>query len=171
MTIEELLKAMPCSAARAQIYLEPLNLSMDEFEINTHARQAAFLAQVAHESGSLRYVREIASGEAYEGRRDLGNTEPGDGPRFRGRGLIQVTGRSNYRRCGDDLGLDLLSRPELLELPIHAARSAGWFWQSRGLNELADKGEFKLITKRINGGLNGLADRLAYYERACEVLA
>ena len=152
-------------------YIEPLNAAFDEWEINTPQRQAAFLAQVAHESGGFHYVRELASGEAYEGRKDLGNTEAGDGVRYRGRGLIQVTGRSNYRACGVALGLDLLGEPELLELPENAGRSAGWFWWSRKLNGLADADNFRAITLRINGGLNGYTDRCAYWERAKEALA
>lgn len=161
---------MPYAGKRAETFLEPMNAAMDEFEINTPARQAAFLAQIAHESGSLRYVKEIASGDAYEGRGDLGNTQEGDGVRFKGRGLIQITGRANYAQCGAALGLDLLAEPELLETPENACRSAAWFWHSRGLNELADAGEFRLITKRINGGYNGLSDRQAYYIKAKEVL-
>ena len=146
-------------------------MTMAEFEINTPARQAAFLAQIGHESGQLRYVRELASGAAYEGRKDLGNTQPGDGVRFKGRGLIQITGRANYLKCGEALGLDLIADPELLEQPINACRSAGWFWESRGLNALADAGDFLRITKRINGGTNGLADRQALYESAQQVFA
>ena len=96
------------------MFIQPLNDTMDEFGITTPARQAAFLAQVCHESGSLHYTRELADGTAYEGRADLGNTEPGDGPRFRGRGLIQVTGRANYRACGTALNLDLIGHPEML---------------------------------------------------------
>ena len=152
-------------------YVEPLNAAMDEWEINNPQRQAAFLAQVAHESGGFHYVTEIASGEAYEGRKDLGNTEPGDGVRFKGRGLIQLTGRANYRACGAALGLDLVASPDLLELPENAARSAAWFWWSRKLSGLADAGNFRGITLRVNGGLNGYQDRLAYYERAQEALA
>jgi putative chitinase len=171
-TLETLRQIMPYAGAKAAVFLSPLNAAMDEFGISVNpARQAAFLAQIAHESGSLRYVREIASGAAYEGRADLGNTEPGDGVRFKGRGLIQITGRANYQACGDALGLDLIAAPVLLEQPDNACRSAGWFWQSRGLNELADAGQFERITKRINGGLNGQADRLAYFNRALEVLA
>lgn len=158
--------------SRVELFLEPLNSAMREFDIDqTPAREAMFLAQVAHESGGLHYVRELASGKAYEGRADLGNTEDGDGVRYKGRGLIQVTGKANYRACGDALGLDLVSSPELLEQPDNAARSAGWFWASRHLNELADKGDFIAITKRINGGLNGLPDRQAYLKRAEGVLA
>jgi putative chitinase len=137
-------------------------------------RQAAFLAQIAHESGSLCYVRELASGQAYEGRSDLGNTEPGDGVRFKGRGLIQITGRDNYRAVskalyGDDETLQL--HPELLEDVVPACRSAAWFWWSHGLNALADTGAFRAITRRINGGMKGQPDRLAFYATAKEVLA
>jgi len=145
---------------------------MKEFEIDqTGPREAMFIAQLCHESGGFRYVEELASGKAYEGRKDLGNTEEGDGIRFKGRGLIQITGRENYRACGDALGVDLLSDPSSLEHPDLACRSAAWFWHKRGLNELADKGDFRTITKRINGGLNGWADRLAFYEKAQEVLS
>jgi putative chitinase len=171
MTASDLLAIMPFAKARIGTFLDPLNAAMGEFDINTPARQAAFLAQVGHESGQLRYVRELASGQAYEGRKDLGNTEPGDGVRFKGRGLIQVTGRANYLTCGQALHLDLIERPELLEEPLHACRSAAWFWKSRGLNELADVGDFMRITRRINGGTNGMADRQALYIVAKEILA
>jgi putative chitinase len=171
ITLDELKKIMPYAGRRAEFYIDHLNSAMDEFGIDTPQRQAAFLAQIAHESGSLNYVKELASGKDYEGRKDLGNVESGDGVRFKGRGLIQITGRDNYRACGQVLDLPLIDNPELLETPENACRSAGWFWQSRGLNELADKGDFLLITKRVNGGTNGYKDRLAYYERAQEVLA
>lgn len=171
MNKSDLLSIMPYAKARADVFLEPLNMAMSEFDINTPERQSAFLAQVGHESGQLRYVKELASGDSYEGRKDLGNTEPGDGRRYKGRGLIQITGRANYASCGDALGLDLIVEPELLEQPINACRSAGWFWRSHGLNELADAGDFLRITKRINGGTNGLADRQALYAKAQEVFA
>lgn len=172
ITLDDLAAICPhTKRERLELFLEPLIAAMAEFEINTPARQAAFIAQIAHESGGFRYVRELASGEAYERRSDLGNTEQGDGPRFKGRGLLQITGRANYAACGDALGLDLLAHPELLEEPIHACRSAGWFWQTRRLNARADAGDFIGITKRINGGTNGLADRVAYHGRALEVLA
>lgn len=148
----------------------PLAETMAAFGINTVKRQAAFLAQVAVESGSLAYVREIASGEAYEGRQDLGNIDPGDGVRFKGRGLLQITGRANYRECGRALGLPLEEQPELLEQPEYAAKSAGWFWLMRGLNPLADSGDIIKVSRRINGGTNGLAPRVAFYNRAVEVL-
>lgn len=168
---DEIRRIMPHAGTRAELFCEPLNEAMASFDIDTPARQAAFLAQIAHESGSLRYVRELASGAAYEGRKDLGNTEPGDGVRFKGRGLIQITGRANYAECGVALSLPLLDQPTLLEEPINAALSAAWFWDSRGLNALADNGDFERITRRINGGLNGQTDRLAYYVRAQQVFA
>ena len=172
ITVEDLRAICPhLGAGKAALYIEPLVEAMAEFEINTIQREAAFLAQVAHESGSFNYVRELASGAAYEGRQDLGNIEPGDGVRFKGRGLIQITGRTNYYQCGQALGVDLTANPMLLEQPILACRSAAWFWKTHGLNELADKGDFLRITKRINGGINGLADREAYYSRAQEALA
>ena len=173
ITLEDLRAICPrTSPARLATFVEPLNEAMDAFDISANvARETHFLAQVAHESGGFHYVREIASGRAYEGREDLGNTEPGDGVRFRGRGLIQITGRANYRECGDALGVDLLSRPELLEEPDLAAQSAGWYWHSRGLNEIADRGDARAITKKINGGLNGYQDRLAYLSLAQERLA
>ena len=161
-----LLKIMPHAKSRVQDFLEPLNAAMREFHINTPVRQAAFLAQIAHESGELRYVKEIASGAAYEGRKDLGNTQPGDGMRYKGRGLIQITGRNNYAECGKAMGVDLITNPELLETNDLACRSAAWFWASRGLNDLSDRGDFERITKRINGGLNGYQERLVYHARA-----
>lgn len=140
-------------------YVGPLNEAMEKFEINTPFRQVHFLAQLAHESGSLRYVEEIASGEAYEGRADLGNTEPGDGVRFKGRGLIQITGRYNYEDVGKALGYDFINNPQDLEKPGSAVYSAAWFWSDRGLNRLADTDALLAITKRINGGVNGFEDR------------
>lgn len=174
ITLDQLRAIMPYAAGRAATFIDPLNRAMAERGIDTPQRQAAFLAQVAHESGSLRYVKEIASGDAYEGRADLGNTEPGDGSRYKGRGLIQITGRTNYRACSAALfgdGQALLDHPEFLELPENATRSAAWFWAARGLNERADRGEFERITRIINGGTNGMADRLAHWDRALKVLA
>lgn len=171
LTVEQLIKIMPYAKARAATFVGPLNDAMREFDINTPARQASFLSQIGHESGQFRYVLELASGAAYEGRKDLGNTQPGDGVRYKGRGLIQITGRANYKACGAALGLDLIGYPELLEQPVNACRSAGWFWKTRGLNELADAGDQVRVTKRINGGTNGLDDRLALFGVARKVLA
>lgn len=166
MKIDQLIKIMPFARARATAFIEPLNAAMAEFGIDSAARIASFIAQVGHESGQLQYVRELASGAAYEGRKDLGNTWPGDGQRYKGRGLLQITGRLNYIACGAALGLDLVGHPELLEQPAAACRSAGWFWKTHGLNELADTGDQVRVTKRINGGTNGLAERLALFEKA-----
>jgi Predicted chitinase len=173
ITIAQLREIMPYARIRAFAFAEPLNAAMFEFDINTPQRQAAFLAQIAHESGELRYVEELASGKDYEGRLDLGNTAKGDGVRYKGRGLIQITGRSNYANCSIALfGYEsrLLTEPELLEEPINACRSAAWFWKSHGCNELADIGNFRRITLIINGGLTGHGQRLAYWETATEVL-
>ena len=167
----QLLAVMPnLSAADANGYLPYLNAAMAEGNINTPMRQAAFLAQLAHESGQLRYFEEIASGAAYEGRGDLGNTQPGDGVRFKGRGPIQLTGRSNYGSASAALGVDLVNDPELAATPAIGFRIAQWFWNSRGLNSYADSGNFDAITLRVNGGYNGKASRDAYYARALDVL-
>jgi putative chitinase len=146
-----------------QLYLDPLNETFEKFEINTPERIAAFIAQVAHESGSFRYTQEIASGEQYEGRLDLGNIEKGDGMKYKGRGLIQITGRANYASLSKALDYDFISKPQDLEKPTAATMSAGWFWKNRGLNELADGGQFTLITRRINGGLNGFEQRAKFW--------
>lgn len=172
LTKEILLQIMPNAKTRVDAFLEPLTQAMHEFEIDlTMLRGIMFLAQIAHESGELRYVREIwnpvqAPWQArYEGRKDLGNTQPGDGKKYMGRGLIQVTGRANYTECAQDLQLPLVDQPELLELPINACRSAAWFWHKRNLNPIADAGDFEKITRRINGGLNGYEDRKKYLKR------
>ncbi|MBD2103176.1 peptidoglycan-binding protein [Leptolyngbya sp. FACHB-261] len=166
------LKAIMPSARTSDIntYLSPLNQAMQEFGITTPNRQRAFIAQLAHESGAFRYKQEIASGAAYEGRRDLGNVYAGDGRRYKGRGLIQITGRSNYREVGRALGVNLEANPLKLLDPVISARSAAYFWKSRGLNPLADIGKFREITRRINGGYNGYSDRVSYYNRAKAVI-
>lgn len=166
ITGTQLQSIMPFAKARIPSFVAPLNAAMHEFHINSPIRQAAFIAQIAHESGELRYVEEIASGSAYEGRKDLGNTQPGDGMKYKGRGLIQITGRNNYLECGKALGVDLVTQPELLETNDLACRSAAWFWASHGLNDLADKGDYIRICRRINGGLNGYQERLVYHARA-----
>ena len=171
ITIGDLKAICPTAPTeRLSQFVDALNNAMATYEINTVPRETAFLAQIAHESGSFRYVRELwgptEQQARYEGRKDLGNTEPGDGKRFMGRGLIQVTGRGNYARCGEALGLNLLAHPELLEMPENACNSAGWFWKSHGCNEIADSGDFVKLTRRINGGTNGIADRVAYLDRA-----
>lgn len=149
-------------------WISPLEETMARYEINTPMRQACFLAQIAHESGGFKYTKELASGEAYEYRKDLGNDKPGDGPKYKGRGLIQITGKFNYQALGQDLGVAFVAYPELLEQPGYAALSAGWFWNKRQLNELADTDDMERITKRINGGFNGLEDRLARHDAAIQ---
>jgi putative chitinase len=167
VTVDQLRRIMPSlSQAKAQQYLPHLNRAMQEAGITTKARQSQFLAQLGHESGGLRYMEEIASGAAYEGRRDLGNTQPGDGRRFKGRGPIQLTGRANYAAASRALGIDLVNNPQRAADPDVGFRIATWYWQTRGLNNLADQGNFREITRRINGGYNGLADREAYLRRA-----
>jgi len=171
VSLQQLRSIMPnLSDARAQQMLPHLNAAMQEAGINTPRRQAAFLAQLAHESGEFRYMEEIASGAAYEGRTDLGNTQPGDGMRFKGRGPIQLTGRSNYRAAGQALGIDLENNPTRAAEPDVGFRTAAWFWNSRNLNTYADAGNFDAITYRVNGGYNGKASRDAYYNRALQVL-
>ncbi|NNB54246.1 glycoside hydrolase family 19 protein [Pseudomonas fragi] len=174
ITVQQLLQILPNAGPVAGIFVPVLNAAMVHYQIIGPKRVAAFIAQIGHESGQLKYVKEIwgptAAQAKYEGRKDLGNTVVGDGTKYRGRGLIQITGRANYMACGEGLGLDLINQPELLEKPQHACRSAAWFWAIKGLNTLADAGEITKISKRINGGSNGLQDRLALYKKACEVL-
>jgi predicted chitinase/LysM repeat protein len=171
VSLQQLRAIMPnLPAARAEQMLPYLNSAMQEAHINTPRREAAFLAQLAHESVELRYFEEIASGAAYEGRSDLGNTQPGDGVRFKGRGPIQLTGRSNYRAAGQALGIDLEHNPTRAADPDVGFRTAAWFWNSRNLNSYADAGNFDAITLRVNGGYNGKASRDMYYARALNVL-
>lgn len=168
--LEQLLMAMPDAGDRAEKFLPYMNCFAKEFSINTPLRWAHYLAQTAHESGELRYTQEIASGKAYEGRKDLGNTQKGDGVKFKGRGLIQLTGRANYTKYKNYCGFDVVQRPELLEKPLGATRSSMWFWKTHGLNELADTDDIKKITRIINGGTNGLESREKYLTRAKRAL-
>jgi putative chitinase len=171
-------------------YVPLLNEILPKWEISTPQRIQMFIAQVAHESGSFKYTREIASGNAYEGRQDLGNVFPGDGKKFKGKGLIQITGRSNHQSCSLALFGDnrLLTNPDILATPHYALESACWYWKTRGLNELCDRPEdweksilrkdgqtktytkVQWITRKINGGLNGIGEREEFYERAREAL-
>ncbi|MEJ7616424.1 MAG: peptidoglycan-binding protein [Pyrinomonadaceae bacterium] len=173
---DEILKQIMPRLPQAKLasYLPFLKQAMEEFSINSPLRAAAFLAQVAHESGEFKFMEEIWGPTDAQRRyepvsklaRGLGNTEPGDGKRFKGRGPIQVTGRSNYRMYGQLLGVDLISDPNVAATPEVAFRIAGLYWHRNGLNELADQQMLRTITKRINGGFNGLAERLKYYEQA-----
>lgn len=154
-------------------YVKDINHAMKEGSINTCHRKAAFLAQIAHESGELRYMEELASGAAYEGRKDLGNTEKGDGKRFKGRGPIQLTGRANYRTAGKALGLDLIHHPEMVKTPQVGFRTTVWFWTTHRLNALADQktlAAFRTITRKINGGNHGQTSRESYWAKAKKTL-
>jgi putative chitinase len=175
MTPNQLSIATGARIDRATKFQPIIDAAAPDFEITNNARMAAFLAQVGHESGGLHWLTEIwgptTAQSRYEGRKDLGNTQVGDGFKYRGRGLIQVTGRANYQRCSDGLATDFIGEPDKLAQPDYAVRSAMWFWQTHGLNKLADEGQFERITKIINGGLNGYAERLALYKLAKEAFA
>jgi putative chitinase len=182
------LRAAGASQARAEEILEPLQASCALYDITTPAREAAFLAQLGHESGGFRYTSEVwgptDAQQRYEGRADLGNTEPGDGSRFRGHGFIQTTGRANHARVRDRLRErlsidvpDFEAEPERLCELQWACLSAADYWDMRGLNALADAGEFDRISKAINLGNpnssrvpNGQADRVARWERVKQAL-
>ncbi len=179
LTDSDLQQIMPkLPQAKRQLFLPFLNKVMEIYEIDTPLRASAFLAQIAHESAELRFMEEIWGPTAQQKRYDppsdlakrLGNTQPGDGFRFRGRGPIQITGRANYKKYGDLLGVDLVGNPDLASTPQFAFSTAALFWKNNGLNELADVQDFITITRRINGGLNGLQDRQKYYAIAKNVL-
>lgn len=172
ITKEQMQKIVPGAAGRIGKYLNYINGYADTFGINTPLRMCHYLAQILHESGELKYTCELASGKAYEGRKDLGNTEPGDGVRYKGRGLIQITGKANYMAYNSSNYCkgDVVAHPELLEKPLGAVKSSMWYWLTHDLNRLADKDNILRVTKRINGGTNGLASREEYLRRAKEVL-
>ncbi|WP_028941635.1 glycoside hydrolase family 19 protein [Pseudomonas vranovensis] len=204
ITEQQLLQILPNARPVAGIFLPSINRAMARFKIDSRVRQAAFLAQIGHESGHLRnlvenlnysaealmrtwttrfnaalakeYARqpERIANVVYNAR--MGNIHPGDGWRFRGRGLLQVTGRANYAAAGVGLGLPLEDLPELLEQPEHAAMSAAWWWAKHGLSELADAGRFQDIGSVINTGKpgrvpHGADERKALYDCALKVLA
>lgn len=184
LTLARLRSAMPkLTLARATPLLGPLTEAMDEAQINTPARIAAFLAQVGHESGDFRFMEEIWGPTEQQLRYEppstladkLGNTQPGDGFRYRGRGPMQLTGRKGYRdftkAVGVNHGVDFEANPELVADPKWGFKAAAWYWTTRNLNALADAGNFDRITLLINGGYNGKADRDARYLTAKSVLA
>lgn len=194
ITLNQLIQGSGASNSNATLFLDAINQTMEKFEINTAIRQLCFLSQVGHESAGLLYTEELASGTAYEGRKTLGNVQPGDGVKYKGRGLIQITGRTNYQALSDYFKIDFVNNPTWLagkksslcnaDQLKYAALSAGWFWSIKKLNELADMmatGEelehhendavasnknlevFTAITKKINGGINGLEDRVTRF--------
>lgn len=201
ITQQQLLQILPNAGPVAGVFVSALNTAMGKYQIITPQRIAAFIAQVGHESAQLTQVvenlnysaqalqatwpsrfpaalsakvarqPEQIANIAYASRMGNGPAATGDGWKFKGRGLIQVTGWTNYQACGAALALDLLNHPDLLEQPVYASLSAAWYWSSNGLNGMADDGVFTQITQRINGGQNGAADRLALYNTALKVLA
>ena len=180
LTDVQLRQIMPnLAAAKLALYLAPLNAAMQAYGVNTMLRTAAFIAQLAHESGEFRWMEEIWGPTDAQRRYEppnalaakLGNTQAGDGKRFKGRGPIQITGRFNYAKYGGLLSIDLIADPARAATPEVAFATAGQFWTTNGLNELADAQQFVTITRRINGGTNGLADRQQYYAKAQAVLA
>lgn len=167
LTIECFRKiAFQASPSRVEILYPYIVETLERYEINTKLRICHYLAQVLHESGCLRYLEEIANGSAYEGRKDLGNTEPGYGRKYKGYGLIQVTGYYNFCLVSKALRKDFINNPKLLGEPRWAALSSGWYWDRKKLNILADKDDIKSITKIVNGGLNGYIERRNWLERA-----
>jgi putative chitinase len=174
--LKTIMPTMP--AARRSLFLAPLNQTMQAYTISNTLRAAAFLGQLAHESGEFRYMEELWGPTAQQLRYEppsalatkLGNTQAGDGKRFKGRGPIQITGRANYARYGALLGLNLVAQPELVASPGVGLSAAGMFWRTNGLNALAELGDYREITRRINGGYTGWEERLRYYELAKQVL-
>lgn len=145
--------------------------TLDSYAISTKLRIAHFMGQVTHECAGFRTTEEFASGAAYEGREDLGNTQRGDGKRYKGRGLIQLTGRANYREIGKRLELPLEDDPALAAEPATSLKIACEYWKTRKINALADQDDLIKATRRVNGGLNGLEDRRKYLQRAKTALS
>ena len=180
--LEHLKAICPQLHKNADVFVPYLNEVILSHKIDTPKRLSAFIAQIAHESGQFRYTVEIASGRAYEGRKDLGNIYAGDGVKFKGRGLIQITGRDNYTKLSKTFGVDFVKNPDLLSTPQYAVKSAAWFWQTIKGNDYADLPDtwrsatkkytpFQYITYRVNGGQNGYAERLSFYNKALAVFA
>ena len=183
VSLDELSQIMPIAKAKRpsvlSSYLPLLQAALVEFEINTYLREAMFLAQIAHESGEFQWMKEIwgptAAQRNYEPptakAAELENTKPGDGKRYMGRGVIQLTGRGNYRTFGHTLGVDFEGNPDLAAQPEWAFRTAGLFWKRKNINQPSDRRDLRAATKLVNGGTNGIEDRQAYYDRAILVLS
>lgn len=171
-TLAALFRYFGCPQERAEELALSANVHFPVYGVlDNPNRLAHFMAQLAHESGGFRYMEEIASGQAYEGRANLGNTQPGDGKRYKGRGPIQLTGRANYRAYGRTLGIDFERHPEIVAMPSIGLHVALEYWRSRNLNALADADNIEAITRKVNGGLNGFAERKAYLAKAKGLLA
>ena len=170
ITESQVRRIMPkAPSQRVKEFVGSFNKYSEVFGINTKLRAVHYIAQVAHETMELKYLEEIASGQQYEGRKDLGNTQAGDGKRFKGRGYLQTTGRSNYQRYADSeyCNGDLMSHPEWLAQQPGCQKASMFFWLKNGLSRLADADDVKAVSKRINGGYNGLAQRM-YYTRVAK---
>lgn len=167
ITTEQLKKILP-NLNRPEIYTTAFNDTCKKYEINTRLRVCHFLAQIIHESGGFRYSKEIATGIAYEFRKDLGNVKPGWGQKYKGRSFIQVTGRYNYEQISKDLGVDFTKFPEYLEQLPYSMIAAGWFWNKNKLNKQADLNRLTTITLTINGGTNGIEDRKRWLIKCLE---
>ena len=162
-TLTAVFRKLGASQSRAEELGLAANVHLRNFGIlDNSLRFTHFFAQLAHESCNFRYMEEIASGSAYEGRADLGNTQRGDGKRFKGRGPIQLTGRANYRKYGQQLGIDFENNPEIVAIPSIGLMVACKFWADNGLNLLADQDDVRAVTRRINGGYNGFEDRKSH---------
>ncbi|MFD3811180.1 glycoside hydrolase family 19 protein [Rhodococcus sp. NPDC058639] len=171
VTPDELARIVPGVAPeKINEFIAPLNDAMLQNGIDTPVRQAAFIAQLAVESDSFRTFEEYASGRAYEGRADLGNTQPGDGERYKGRGAIQITGRHNYEKLSQHTGVDFVANPELLATKENAFTTAAWYWTSRNLNQVADTAGIVRVSELVNGGHHALQRRVADFERGLSVL-
>jgi putative chitinase len=189
MITADQLKSISPHVHNLDLNLNPYNEGMREFEINTANRVRAYTVNLLHESQSFLYMKELSDGKQYEGRVDLGNDKPGDGIKYKGRGPIQITGKGMYKLCGLALGLDLISKPELLEDPIYGFKASAWFWKYKGLNQVADHEEgwtiniknraypngrlftkFEWICYKINGGFNGYPQRLEFYNKALMII-
>ncbi|SEL51313.1 glycoside hydrolase family 19 protein [Rhodococcus maanshanensis] len=171
VTPDDLARIVPgMPAEKIAEYIAPLNAAMARGGIDNPVRQAAFIAQLAVESDSFRTFEEYASGRAYEGRADLGNTQAGDGERYKGRGAIQITGRHNYESVSQFTGVDFVAHPELLEAPENAFNTAVWYWTSRDLNQVADSAGIVRVSEVVNGGHHALERRVADFQRGLDVL-
>lgn len=171
VTPDEFARMVPgISGEKIAQYIVPLNDAMAHGGIDNPVRQAAFIAQLAVESDGFRTFEEYASGGAYEGRADLGNIQPGDGERYKGRGAIQITGRHNYEKVSQYTGIDFVAHPELLSAPENAFTTAAWYWTSRNLNQVADTAGIVRVSELVNGGHNALSQRIADFQRGLNVL-
>lgn len=171
ITLDMLKKLAPKGNAKIMSELAAhLDTYLPKYEVNTYLRLCHFIAQAAHESAGFKTLEEYASGAAYEGRKDLGNIVKGDGKRYKGRGIFQLTGRANYKTIGDKIGVNLVDNPTLAATGEISVQTALEYWKSRSLNALADKDDVLGITKKINGGTNGLDDRKNYLAKAKQII-